>query len=133
MTLKAAMGIDYSYMGALQLALADYNAVEGRKQYHETLVKEDDSTTCVTIIYSTVENTVVEAPPEKFEYIGHTGIDPNDPEWESKWKEKQAAIGTDRPVEVINVEDIVSDGGHTITADTILSVELDVNRAQEGP
>lgn len=87
--LKAAVGIDYSYIGALELALNNFNAVEGRKQYHETLVKEDDATTCVTIMYSTIEPIAVEPLPEKFEYIGHTGIDPNDPEWQTKWQESQ--------------------------------------------
>lgn len=89
MTLKATVGIDTSYLGALVMALDDYNKDEERKQYHETLVTNSDHNVTVTIMYSIIVPIQALQQAEKHEYVGSQGIDPNDPDWERKWKEAQ--------------------------------------------
>ena len=119
MTLKAVVGIAYDYIEALTMALNDYNKDDIRKQYHETLVRNDDATFVVTITYSTVEPVQTIKPQEPtWEFIGHKGVSPNDPDWKEKVFE-------------VNAEDVqsIGDGAHTITADTIATVAMQINRA----
>lgn len=127
MTLKAVVGIDYEYLGALTMALNDYNKDDVRKQFHQILTDSNGTTITVTILYSTVEPVVPVQQEPVWEFIGSKGISPNDP----NWRELMDAA-RESQVDIIEASSIVPDGAHTITADTIVAVQLDVKRASEG-
>ncbi len=92
--LKAVVGIDSSYLGALIMALDDYNNDEDRKQYHETLVQTGETQIVVTILYSPVSVAPVKVQEPVFEFIGSKGIDPSDPDWKSKMDTAQNTATT---------------------------------------
>lgn len=92
MTLKFVIGYSADIATAKERAVYFYNDVEGTKNIvaieSQVGINELNEPAWFTTIWFNLYEPVQEQE-QKFEYIGSTTIDPNDPDWEQKWKESQ--------------------------------------------
>lgn len=88
--LNVILGHGADYLEAIQDAVTQYNAIDGMKTWHHKESSFNKVTGSFMIeVWFTLRQPITEPPVIKtFEYIGSTNIDPNDPEWETKWKEQ---------------------------------------------
>ena len=94
-TLRSVITYGSSVEDAVQAALNTYNAIDARKIYHRSdiredllILKEDRTYTARVIIWFTA-NTDDPIEPELPTFIGSRGIDPNDPDWREKLNQLQ--------------------------------------------
>jgi len=126
--LKVVLGVSSTYEGSIQTALNAYNADdEGYKTFHykETgnrLIGQNPQ--YVTEIWYTVAKSTKQIEQEKHQFVGHQGIDPNDPNWREKW-EALNAVAVEATEETLKG----NDPQHTI-AEVMPTVDLEVSRAQ---
>lgn len=90
MTLKLAVGYSTQLIEAKERAIYFYEKVEGRKRFefvetHKGKNEIDQDVWVTTIWFTELADPVENKPEEKFEFIGSTGIDPDDPNWYTKW------------------------------------------------
>lgn len=93
--IKLAIGYSKSPIQAKQRAIYFYDQAEGRKifKFVETQqgLNEINEVVWVTTIWFELLDPLPEQEKveEKHEFIGSTDIDPNDPNWHSKWQALQ--------------------------------------------
>lgn len=127
MTLRVVFGYGGSYESSVAASLQAYNEIEGHKTFHHKdtgnrLVGSNPQ--YVTEIWFTLTPTRKQQNEEKYEFVGHQGIDPNDPNWREKWEalNQQAAQAT---------EQVLDTADQHAVAETVPTVEMEVTKAQE--
>lgn len=91
--LQLAIGYGKNLIEAKERAAYFYEQVQANKRFlfveTQPGFNEVNESVFVTTIWYETFTPVPREEESKFEYIGSTGVDPNDPDWLLKWQDQQ--------------------------------------------
>lgn len=106
MTLKAVIGLGNTIENSILSALQTYNEEDytEQKTFHhsdlqERYIENTDELECLCIIWYSARKIQQQEP--EYKYIGSTGVDPNDPDWLTKWQQSQPSL-----IEPTKIQDV---------------------------